>query len=384
MKRLLLLLVAGLVFFGLTGCNRPAESVPNDPDIITDSPPRPETPAVPKPSPAETEKTEVPSETEIVAELPEEEKPPKEESPVNSTDKSASYNGIEVSVNSFKEYPGDSIKEDYPDVTSVQNGYKWVLVDLELKNGTNEAIGDDSDYGWRFYIVDYDENENGYASVYMRDLGGDAIDLSSMLEPGQSRSGKFLFTLKDGCNTYKLRYQPYKRSVDGTFIEVPLNDAPNTGLPDPSEIAPSGKALDLLETSATYNGIEITVNSVKEYPGDSIKADYPDVTSVQNGYKWVLVDLELKNGTKEAIGDDTDYGWMIDMIDSDGNKNFYTSVYMRDLGSDAIDLSTMLEPGQSRSGKFLYTLKAESITYSLCYQPYSRFVDSTVMEIKLR
>ena len=371
---------------GTGGSSTPPQPASPEASLPVSAPPESKPPES-KP-PKSTPPASVPPESAKPDPAPVESKPPEPapttSAPAGGSGLLASYNGIDIIVYSVKEYPGASIIEDYPDVTAVRNGYKWILVDMEMKNGTGEVIGGEQTYSWRIDIFDTDGNDNDYASVYMEKLGDEIFDLTSQIEPGQSRSGKLLFTLKSDCNTYTLRYQPYRRAVDGTIMEITLSDLPDTGSLANYVAPPSGEALDLIETSVSYKGIEITVNSVKEYPGASIIEDYPDVTAVRNGYKWVLVDMEMKNGTGEAIGGEQTYSWWIDIFDEDGNDNGYASVYMEKLGDERFDLTSQIEPGQSRSGKLLFTVKAEFNTYTLRYQPYRRAVDGTIMEITLR
>ncbi|MCL2162910.1 MAG: DUF4352 domain-containing protein [Oscillospiraceae bacterium] len=297
---------------------------------------------------------------------------------------SASYDGIEINVKSVKEYVGVSIAEDYSYLAPVRNGYKWVLVDLEIINGTEWPIGDISDYLWRVGVLDSDGNENEYQSVYMNDLKGDGFDFSSLIDPGQSRRGKFLFVVKAECNAYSLRYQPYERRMDDTVMEVQLRNSPDNDISDNKTAPSTGEAVETIETSASYNGIEINVKSVKEYPEGALSESYPELTPVQKGYKWVVADVEIVNGTDDAIGEDNDYGWRLDIRDNDGNDNPYASVFLRNLGEDAFDFSSLIESGQSRSGLLIFSLKANCHTYSLRYQPYNRSIDDTVMELRLR
>ena len=307
-----------------------------------------------------------------------------EPAPLNFGEMYASYNGIEVTVHSVKEYPGESIRDEYPDMTAVQSGYQWILVELEIKNGTGDAIGHEEAWQWKLDLMDADENDNNVNSVYMRGLGEGAFDMESQIGAGQSRTGKLLFAIREDSYTYTFRYRPYDRRVDDTVMEIILKDSHDPRPSVNADAPPNGVPVDLIETSASHNGIDIIVHSVKEYPGDTIWEDYPDVTPVQNGYKWVLVELEIKNGTGDAIGYEEAWQWKLYIRDTDGNDNNAKSVYMKNLGDDAFDMESQIGAGQSRTGKLLFAIRADCHTYTFFYQPHDRRVDATVVELQLR
>jgi len=217
------------------------------------------------------------------------------------------------------------------------------------------------------------------------------IDISAVINQGiQIVYNGNVQTLTDanGNQVYPISYNGSTyvpiRAVSGIFGQ-PVNwDAANNqvilGTP-PSSSSDSAPAA----TSTSDKGVDLTVNSFKEYPGDTIEADYPDVPAVQNGYKWVLVDATLTNGTSDTLGDGDfgDIALLFTMLDSDGYEHFVESVYMRYLGDTKFDLTPM-DPGQTRSGKLLFTLKSECQTYTFCFQPYWGTKVGTLMQIKLK
>ena len=256
-------------------------------------------------------------------------------------------------------------------------------MEIELVNGGEKEIGYEEEYKWDFYLHDSDGTDQTPKTVYMRNLGDDVFDLTSALAPGQSRSGKLGFILKKECESYTFWFRPFERREDDTKLEIVLKGSPSgEGPATPNNTPVIGDVGSGLSTS--YKGIDLKILGFTEYPGDTIKGAYPDVTPVENGYKWVLVDVELVNGGDTEIGYEEEYKWDFYIHDSDGTDQTPQNVYMRNLKGDQLDLTSVIAPGQSRSGKLGFILKKECETYTFWFRPFNRREDDTKMELVLR
>jgi len=222
-----ILLSLAVAFAALSACARPLgpSNFPRASGAdtpATDPPPAAET-TIPPPSAAPTPDTNAsaltlapPRSTETPTAAPPEPTPTVK--PAETLALSASYKGIEIVVNSVIEYPGSSIQDDYPDLPSLdKSDSKWILVDLELTNGSDAAVGN----VWGFSLRDSDENLQRCAAVIEHFIEEEPAS-SHPIEPGQSWSGKVLMMTRDECNTYSLVYQPLSGSGDSTVMEIKL------------------------------------------------------------------------------------------------------------------------------------------------------------------
>ncbi|WP_247413711.1 DUF4352 domain-containing protein [Halomarina salina] len=226
--------------------------------------------------------------------------------------------------------------------SEAESGNEFVVVRMAVKN-TSDAFAEFSSY-WQARLKD-GENHVYDASFNSTDH---PID-SSVLAPGEVSRGDMVFEVPEGTGDLTMQFD--FSAFDFTSFDRVTIDLASEASSAADLTQDLGVEVNDPGTEATYEGVTVTLHGVRR---ESSLGDYAEA---EEGSEYVIPDIEITNGTDEALTVST----LLQMRVKTGTGLSFTGDLM---GSSSLDQAyeegSDIAPGESRRGELAYQVETDT------------------------